>query len=180
MPERILDAVTRAFGAPQRHHLVWWGQRVFAWDPQEHRDLMLWEDVLRFCADSAAHWQRLGLPTNIAETARREFSRANDREPYDERQREVFDKRLSDWDLHMYAINLFDDDDVALPTGPHTYLYPTFKNHQGYRFWSWLLKQLTPREQESLRQHASAVAGVEEGLAHVGQLPRPDRLEIGP
>lgn len=177
-PERTLDAVARTFGPAQSKYLVWWGQRIFAWDLQEQRELMLWEDVLRFCADEPERWSQLGLPAHLANTARQEFVRAIDREAYDHHYVEYYDKPLSDWDLHMYAVNLFDDEDVATPS-PAKYLYPTFMNNRNYRFWAWLMKQTTSREQDTLMKNAITLAKQVASLSHAVQLPHPCRLEIG-
>jgi hypothetical protein len=178
-PKKTLDAIERTFGTAQGKHLVWWGQRIFAWDLQEHRELTLWEDVLRFCADDAGRWNQLGLPAHLSNAARQEFVRAIDREAYDQHYVEYYDKPLSDWDLHMYAVNLFDDDDVATPS-PAKYLYPTFMNNRNYRFWAWLMKQTTSRERDSLMNNAITLAKQVASLSHAVQLPHPSRLEVGP
>jgi hypothetical protein len=178
-PEETLDAVGQSFGAAERDHLALWGQRVFAWDIQEHRALNLWDHVLRHCASEPERWAALGLPARIAAAARRELLQALDRAPYDERHGEVFSKPLSDWDLHMYAVNLFDDEDPAIPTGPSIYLYATSANYRGYRFWAWLTKQLTAEEQGALTRNATQLAAQVESLSHVEDLPPPSHLEIG-
>ena len=177
-PERTLEALALALGPAQRDHLLWWGQRIFGWDIQEHRSLLLWDDVLRFCALDAKRWRELRLPAHLADAARLEFVRATDRAPYDQRRVEVCDKPLSDWDLHMYVVNLFDDEDVA-SRGPESYLYATFTNFQGYYFWAWLTKQMIPQEQDELMRNAINLAKQEQSLLHVGALPPPSHLEIG-
>lgn len=177
-PQETLD-ILEAHGVCQRGFLSRWGQRVFAWDLQEHRNLRLWDAVLRDCIGDAGKWRQLCIPERLADAARQQFLRAIDREAYDTLHAEICRNPLSDWDLHMYAVNLFDDEDPAIPTGPSTYVYPTFKNYQGYSFWTWLNHQSTPSEQETLRRNATNIAQRVVALSHVGELPSPSQLETG-
>jgi hypothetical protein len=177
--ERVLGPVGYAFGETQRNHLVWWAHHIFAWDIQEHRALIMWTDILRHCAGEPESWRELGFRAQLDDAVRREFLKSIDRSPYDQRYLETYAQPLSDWDLHIYAIHLFDDEDDAAPNGPHSYLYQTFMNNQGYHFWDWLLNQLEPSEQAALQRNATAIARRTQGLTYLGELPSPSQLEVG-
>ena len=178
-PEETFAALRTVLGVTQSNHLRWWGQRVFAWDIQEHRHLRLWEALLRYLAEQPEKWLQLHIPERLSTAARQRFLLAIDRAPYDEINDALYGRPLSDWDLHMYAVNLFDDEDPAGPTGPSSYVYPTFKHYQGYTYWAWLGQHLTAAERDNLRCQATNLASQIESLKYLGELPPQQRMEIG-
>ncbi|MCH9681656.1 MAG: hypothetical protein K0V04_09500, partial [Deltaproteobacteria bacterium] len=140
--DAMLDAIAKSLGNAERDGVRWWAEHLFEVGTGYHRDLSGWSDLLRTCKDEPARWSRLALPAEVSDQARRAFVNAQDIDPYYQRRAEVRQGRLSDWDLHMYAANLFDDEDEALPTGPDRYLYPTVMAAREYAWWAWLVERL--------------------------------------
>jgi len=98
---------------------------------------------------------------------------------YNRRTQAIEGKPLSDWDLHMYALRGFDDDDPALSNGPSTYVEPTIKTYQGYRFHGWLRTRIRAQGMETLYQNALPIAQRPKNQALMSPLPDPRSLDGG-
>lgn len=57
----------------------------------------------------------------------------------------VSESRLSDWDLQMYAVFLFNDEDPAIHD-PRGYLYTYEQTFRAIRFWSRSIDLFSPSE----------------------------------
>jgi hypothetical protein len=129
-----------------------WGAYIFTGSTHEHPALTSWMDLFRYSGNEPRLWQ--GLPAERRGEILAEFKRAGDTKEYQRIHDDVYGQPLTDWDLHMYAVYLYDDDDPMGPNGPDTYVYPTISTFQAYRFWAWVLAELRPLELETLYQNA--------------------------
>jgi len=176
--DEVLDAIARTLGSSQRDALVWWAHRIFEVSPRDHLDLAGWSDVLRTCKDDPARWAQLALPNAVRDAARDSLDEALYPTAYYQRLSELRARPLSDWDLHMYAVQHFDDEDDILPTGPTRYLAPTVKAARGYAWWSWLLARLDGPAQHALWRSASEIVQQAPELRYIGTLPLPAQMEV--
>jgi hypothetical protein len=96
---------------------------------------------------------------------------------------QIDSRRLSDWDLHMYALHLYDDNlytgarTLAGTDGPWQRMEPTISNYEKYAFWRWMLGALSPEQIDRLWRLAKEL-GTEEGLRFAVDLPHPSVLNI--
>jgi hypothetical protein len=181
IPQRVLQAVRESLGEGASSHLVWWERHVYHRTPsKDHRGLRKWISVLQRSQQEPGSWGRLGLPPG----ARDRFERSRNLDEYVRRQKEVEPAPLSDWDLHLYALHLYDDnlygtnDLRRVPDGPRLYVTPTIRAYQGYQFWTWLLSTLRLEQLDRLWQEGQRI--VEEKELHSARgLPHPSLLDIG-
>jgi hypothetical protein len=180
-PQGVLKAVRKSLGEGASSRLVWWERRVFHRTPsKDHRGLRKWISVLLRCQQEPGFWSRLGLPPGAL--GRFQLSRILDE--YDRRQKEVDSLPLSDWDVHLYALYLYDDnlydpnDPRRVPDGPRLYVTPTILAYQGYEFWAWVLSKLRAEQIDRLWEESRRI--VEEEKLHSAKgLPHPSSLDIG-
>jgi hypothetical protein len=180
--QRVLKVVREALGAEASRRLDWWEQHIFHKKPsRDNVNVRKWATVLQISRHEPRLWNRLGLPNG----ARDRFRRACDLDEYRRRQKEVDASPLSDWDLHLYAFHLYDDnlygpnDFVRVPDGPRLRVVPTIRAYQGYEFWAWVLSTLRPDRLDRLWQEGRRIVEEEE-LPSARELPHPSVLDIGP
>src|SRR5262249_1228462 len=144
-------------------------------------DLRKWTTVLQNCRDEPTLWNRLGLPYGALDR----FRQSRNIDEYQRRQKEGDAHSLSDWDLHLTAPHLYDDNlyhanaYAEVADGPGLYIVPTIRAYQGLQFWAWVLKSLHPAELDRLWQEARRIVEQEE-LRSARELPHPSVLEICP
>jgi hypothetical protein len=176
----VLDAVRESLGEGVSRHLAWWERSVFHKTPsRDNRGLRKWITVFQTCRHEPRLWSRLGLPQGALDR----FLRSCNLDEYLRRQKEVDATPLSDWDMHLYALYLYDDNlygpsTFAMPDGPRLYITPTIRAYKGYQFWAWVLSTLRPEQLDRLWQEGQRV--VEEKELHSARgLPHPSILNIG-
>jgi len=176
-----LQALATAMGPNVQEHFVWWLQNVFHADTQSHSALSGWDYMLRHCRHSSRDWERLHLPKELSSEILKRFRATIDISEYHLRYKQVQATPLSDWDLHMYASQLYDLDDdkpCLLTVNPFLTIELTIRNYQGYRFWAWVLRELSPDEQTQLWEMARQIANGDK-LTSLAKLQHPSILDIG-
>jgi hypothetical protein len=171
--------VERRISTPVADHLAWWLQRVL--HSEAHVAVSNWQDLLRRCQRNGEEgWGRLPFPGRLSAEASKRFAASVDRKEYKRLDAELDDRSLSDWDLHIYASQLFDfEDPLEGPSGkPDTSVYLTVDVYQQYLFWAWLLRQLTPEQQTKLRDTALEIVQTDK-LSWIKDLVHPSALDIG-
>src|SRR5262249_40766955 len=160
--------------------LVWWLRRILHLDPRDNLGLSHWDHVLRYCRHSPDRWERLGFPSRISAEALERFRKALDISEYKRQYDVMQDHPLSDWDLHMYASQLYDfDEDLKGPIeSPFLTVVATIRDYQGYEFWRWILRTLDSDELTILWDSAKRVVQEEE-LTSARELPAPVTLGVG-
>ena len=180
-PQGFLKSVRESLGEGANRHLVWWERHVFHKNPsRDNREVRKWATVLQTSRHEPRLWNRLGLPPGALER----FGRACNLDDYRRRQKDVDSSPLTDWDLHLYALWLFDDNlysssDLShVPDGPRLHVRPTIRAYQGYEFWAWVLSKLRPEQIDRLWEEGRRI--VEEEKLHSAKgLPHPSSLDIG-
>lgn len=176
-PARTAAAVERALGPGYRAGLERWAARVFAYSNSDGGDLDQWDWLLRHCRNSAGLWAAVGFPPAVRDEARRQFVASLDLADYRDVHAETYARPLSDWDLHLYATFLLNDDpEYGITDGPDDYVGPTVRNRRSYDFWAWVRGNLTADEVDQLWTSASAVV-VKERLTSIPALPHPRTFE---
>ena len=175
-PEGILEAVETALGERDARQLAGWIRRVFHAGPRDKLDLRWWKNLLWHCWHRGL-WDRLGFPDSIQGEALERFRRSIDIDEFDRRYEKGTAQPLSDWDIHLYAIYFYDDDDAdGQPNGPYLCLAPTVRDFQGFQFWVWVLRTLQPSQLAWLLECGRKLV-VEEDLWTIEELPHPSSLD---
>ena len=157
---RILDALS----VKDRAYLALWIGRVFHCDPGDAGPLRQWTTLLRHCRQRPELWKALFGSGQRSGEVLAELKRAINIDDFELRYEHSVNSRLSDWDLHLYAVHFYDDDDSeGAPNGPHLWLAPTVRDFQGYRFWYKLGTSFDRAELAQIHARAQAVAA-EAGL----------------
>ncbi|MEZ6063189.1 MAG: hypothetical protein R3C19_22820 [Planctomycetaceae bacterium] len=147
-----------------------WFTEIYCQSHHEYPALEAWTNVLRKARRDSGDWKRLCVPAAIQQDARERFDRSVNADEFDARTRSAGKPRLSDWDLHLYAINLWNDDLPDIPNGPESQLYPIFCRFQGARFWWWLSPLLSNEERRQLVSGANQLISNLPDLAYIGSL----------
>jgi len=97
------------------HAFDWWFQNMYCEATKEHIALHAWSIILRFARKSDSAWRALHFPDVASNEARQRFNEAINMDDYRSLCDEAWHPALSDWDLHLYAICLWDDDSMETP-----------------------------------------------------------------
>lgn len=176
----FFQSIEAAIGPVATKRFAWWLRNILHTDPRCHIGLSNWDYVLRYCRHFDDRWERLGFPVNLSGQAREQFLKAIDVKPYKKIVADIQTHALSDWDLHMYASQLYDfDDDPQGPTiNPFVTLLATVRDYQGYRFWAWILRNHRVDQLDRLWTCALQLVRDDE-LKSATDLPHPSKLDIG-
>ncbi len=172
--EHLLEVTASVFGNQMRSQFEQWGDRIFELKIDEHVDLKHWARTLSYAHRTPNIWASLQIPATLNDEFLKRFLESIDTDEYDRKREEIYRLPLSDWDLHMYALHRFNDDDPPPTTGPDSYLYPTVKAYRGLRFWAWVLKAFTPENLTLVQQNATRIVQLTKHLAFIKDLPLPD------
>ena len=176
-PQTIIEVVADSLGAAASRHLVWWERNVFSDSPRDNMNLHHWTRVLQTCSYEPDLWARLRLPAELAQEALERFCQSRKIDEYQRRQKELDERPLSDWDLHIFALYLFDETLSPDPSGPSLWLKPTIRDVQRYQYWAWVLGVLSAQNIDRLYEVARQIA-VDEELSFAADLPHPSVLDI--
>jgi hypothetical protein len=173
----MIAAIAQRCGEHDARRLVWWTAHLF--DAPRRRELYAWECVLREVRNSPAGWPALGLPAPDADAARQWFAQSLATGEYQARSSRVYAAPLSDWDLHLYAVNLFDDEDPALANGPDRYVHRAMRDYAAHRFWGHMNRAFSPDALARFRDGAERFVAARPALRFTSPLADPRGLDIG-
>jgi hypothetical protein len=179
----LVSHVAKAIREDASPSLAWWERNVFMCDTRDHQGLRNWGHVLHHARNEPGLWQRL-FPAPRQDEALQRFQRSFDMTGYSRWEKEIDAARLSDWDLHMYALHLHDDilyaDDEhdAVTDGAKIDVELTTGIYQGLVFWNWVLKSCRADQLDRLWHEARTI--VEQAQKRwIREPPHPLAIEIG-
>jgi hypothetical protein len=173
--ETTLAAISAECGAADAKLISWWTQHLFS-DPQDTQ-IGVWSEVLRIAAQTPESWRELELPAAQAEAARQFFLKSRARDDYWELEASVYSSRLSDWDLHAYAVHLFEDNDPA-NVRPSSFVSSAERSFSARCFFGYLVRTFSEPELTKFRDQANAIALKSDAMARATPLPLPHTLDI--
>ncbi|KHD07340.2 hypothetical protein PN36_21245 [Candidatus Thiomargarita nelsonii] len=151
------------FGEDICLQLLQWGRFIFAENTHAHADLHQWKVILEYCHSNTKLWEDLGWSPMLSHEAQKKFLASKSMAEYDELHKKVYEQPLSDWDLCLYAIRRFDDEDPTATNRPDKWVYHTVFTEQNRIFFVWVLTKLNLEEQTILQKNAfNIVQNVEE------------------
>ncbi len=179
--QSIISGFTdRILGISNTHKLIWWMAIVYSEGPQDHTALRSWTLVFRCARRTSENWVRLELPVRLRDEAKKQFNLSTNLDEWNQLILEKRAKRLSDWDLHMYALHQWNDDLPDTPNGPESMMYPVMRVWKALLFWDWLLSEISEHELARLRSAANGLVQAEPELKFIESLADPSlfRIEI--
>jgi hypothetical protein len=171
--QEVVEGILESVEPSDADHLRKWTQFVFHGQPTDNLDLRQWLTFLRHCRRNLALWNRVFSEALPPAEALNKFERAIDISEFDTKYEELSGHRLSDWDLHIFAVHFFDDDDSeGTPNGPYLWAAPTVRDFQALKFFGSVLSAMRPEQVDRWWKRAERVAG-EEQIGTAGKLPDP-------
>lgn len=172
----IASNTLAALDADDALHLAHWIGRVFHADSGDSPALRAWSTLMRHCRRQPKLWDELCSDMRRGKEVLDAFERSINIDAFEAHYTELSNAPLSEWDLHVYAIHVFDDDDSeGAPTGPHLWIAPTVRDFQGYRFWSWMGQTFSSEDLIQLRLRAESIKR-REAVPPEGTMPEPNVL----
>jgi hypothetical protein len=173
--ERLLGVVSRIFGAASSAELEEWGNYIFQFSVEDQRQILRqWMLVIRHALRTPEVWKTLEIPEAHSAEFKKRYLISVDTDEYESRERSIRLRPLSDWDLHQYALCLYNDEEPEPINGPSSYIYPTTQVYQGMVFWSWVFKTLSAEDLGRLQNRALDAAKTNKSLKFVTELPFPE------
>jgi hypothetical protein len=156
LAERVLEEMAVFLDRTETEHFYNWAVNVFIWVPADQPHWTAWETLfLRYAYNDGARDQ-LGLPLERRDVILAEYRRAVNIEDVEELVRQLKNQPLSDWDLEMYAIHNFNNNDDL--SDPFANVLRTVELNRFQLFWEQLHRKLSTGEMMRLWEHGQRMA----------------------
>lgn len=149
----VLETLENRLGTAAAGELRHWVEDILVYTGQEFAHLSQWHLLLGLARTSHERWAALGFPGHLSEKARQEMDKVFDFDELDELADQVDECPLSDWDLEMYALHGFDDDD----NDPYNWVMEAVTRIRFEAFLKWLIASLSEQEQRQLVRNANTL-----------------------
>jgi hypothetical protein len=155
LAEYVRMAFERRFGRPAWAALLRWYENDFVHTAAdlENED---WRSLLKLSRRDDARWASLGLPVRLSAIARDAFAKASDYEDIAQIEDTLLEQRRSGWDVQMYLIHGFDEDDDS-GMCPFMWVRETVLKHRFQSYMRWLGAQLSVSERRALWSAGNAL-----------------------
>ncbi|WP_218068197.1 hypothetical protein [Candidatus Thiosymbion oneisti] len=154
LAENVLKAVESSFGGAQTRHFFLWSTTVFTDVPADNPQWDHWEIVFSYMMRDADMWEKLKLEEGKKKRIANVYwnTRKPERDLLEEKITTLKGRLLSDWDLEMYSIHRFNNDDESFD--PFNTVLQTAEINHFQLFWESLLPLLSAAEKSELRAYA--------------------------
>lgn len=173
----VTEAFDRRFGSSGRVALFRWLAEDFIHTTADRAPVFDWHLLLSLACRDPSRWSALSLPVTVNEHARLYLIKAVDTSDIEAIEDSLEGLPLSAWDVQMYLIHGFDDEDDDSGMCPFMWVRETVQNHRFRQYLGWLRARLSATE-----QHAFVSAGrtLKSQIASTQKLPPLlDPFEIG-
>ena len=150
----------------------WWVENIYGEGPQDHLALDYWICVLRELRGHNA-LNELGLSQDATRFVSAAFNESTNRDEFYELAEFHRREPLSDWDLHMYAVNFWNDDLPDAPNGPLSTLYLVTSAFAAFKFWRNVIDHLDSGELQTMWQRAERYLATSNDLRFIPNLAPP-------
>lgn len=147
----LLSALKHRLGPEAASRLNHWIENVFVFSGEDFSRLSRWYMLLALSRTNPQRWGALGLPHGFSEEARTRLEEVFDRTRLHALADQIDKRPLSDWDLEMFSIHRFDDDD----NDPYNWILETVKKRRFVSFLEWLVKSLSDEQLQRLADSAN-------------------------
>jgi len=167
--KRIQGSLARTFDVPTAQAYDRWQKYFFVYSAQDFEAFSDWYMVLALSRNSGSRWNALGLPETLSEEARMRFEQVVDRTELHQIADQLEACPLSAWDLEIYTLHGFDDDD----NDPYNWVLETIKKRRFVVYLIWLVKRLNNEERMVFSAQAEQAKHRIETIANSPALPDP-------
>lgn len=144
-----------------RHHLGHdaastfedWVNNVFVWTGQDFALLSKWYMLLALARTDSQRWNALGLPPALTKESHIRLEEVFDRSKLHALADQIEECPLSDWDLEMYALHGFDDDE----NDPYNWVLETVKKRRFVGYLDWLVASLSDEQRHRFVDNANVL-----------------------
>lgn len=158
----ILQSLETSFGSEFSRMFEYWVQNVFVFTGQDFSPLSKWYILLALARTDRQRWISLGLPQGISEESRSKLEDIFDHNELHALADQIDKHPLSDWDIEMYSIHGFDDDENE----PYTWVLETVKKRRFSSYLDWLVASLNDDQRRQLVDNANALKSQIETTRH--------------
>lgn len=154
LADRVLEQIEVRFGESEAEHFYRWATTVYN---EVHADLpqwSAWEMLLFQAAYNPEIRDRLGLPSDKRDSILSQYRDALDIDDVEQEVENLKAKLLSDWDLEMYSIHQFNNDDLS---DPFSIVLRTVRINRFQLFWESIIPQLPAEQSVQLWKRAQGL-----------------------
>jgi hypothetical protein len=166
LAEHVRVAFEHRFGSPGWAALLRWYENDFVHTAAD-LDKEDWRLLFKLSRRDDARWASLELPARLSAIARNAFIEAADYEDIAQIEDRLLDQRRSGWDVQMYLIHGFDEDDDS-GMRPFSWVRETVLKHRFQGYMRWLGAQLSLSERQALWSAGNAL---KPKISSMGKLP---------
>jgi hypothetical protein len=148
----VFARIESAFGSGFLQHLHAWMFSVLF--PAEDLPYNAWRLIFSMASRSAERWSSLGFYSEHAEDLRHRYLELSETEVILRSIGEMRAEQLSEWDLAMFALNRFYDEE----NDPFSEVMNAVKRHRLFTFWDELERSTSPEERERVLKSAQNYA----------------------
>ncbi len=131
-----------------------WIIHEFVFLPYDFAPLWHWDYVLVLARWDSQWWDALGFPPDFSERARARLEAdVIDHDGLHKLADRIDQRPLSDWDLEMYSLHQFDDDD----NDPYNWILQTVRKRRFSAYFRWIVDSLSDAQLQDLLVNADLV-----------------------
>lgn len=154
LADRVLEQMEANFGESEADHFYKWATTVYNEVHANQPQWSAWETLFFQAAYNPEMRDRLGLPSGKCDSILTQYRDALDMDDVEQEVENLKAKLLSDWDLEMYAIHQFNNDDLS---DPFSIVLRTVRMNLFQIFWEKLIPQLSTAESMQLWKRAQSL-----------------------
>lgn len=149
----ILNTLTHHFGHETASTFEDWVNNVFVYTGQDFAPLSKWYMLLALARTDSQRWNALGLPPTLAKEAHTRLDEVLNRSELHALADQIEKRPLSNWDLEMYALHGFDDDE----NDPYNWVLETVKKRRFGGYLGWLVASLSDEQRSRFVDNANTL-----------------------
>lgn len=151
--EAILKAIRTQYGRESVRLFEDWVENVFLFVGQDFVALNKWYMLLALSRRNRQRWEALSFPQELTKEAQQRMEDVLNRDQLHRLADQIEEVPLSDWDLEMYALHGFDDDD----NDPYNWVLETVKKRRFLEYMRWLVSSMDENQRQQLAASASVL-----------------------
>jgi hypothetical protein len=174
---RVFEQLESLMGKSESESLYKWATNIYNEVHADQPQWSAWEIIFFRAAYNAQIKKQLGLPEEEIDSILSKYKKDLDTADVEQKIESLKTKPLSDWDLEMYSIHQFHNDDL---NNPFDLVLRFIRMNRFQNFWEGLLQNLSEDEKVILHQNGQEIIkemGV--WLPENEELVLPDNLRKG-
>jgi hypothetical protein len=154
LADHVLEEMQSILGVDETEHFFKWATTVYTEVPADHPQWSAWQIIFFRAAYNDKIQERLGVPAGKRDNILAQYFEVMDLTEVEQKIEKIKTQPLSDWDLEMYSIHQFSNDDLS---DPFAIVLSTVEMNRFQLFWEQLLSQLSVDEKTHLWKQAQRI-----------------------